>query len=193
MDRAKNDGARFTYTSPPVIGLDEDGEVAVHTIAQDFADARAGVPRTPAAGELTRDAKVQSTTSIQTSVVVDGRESKGTIRKVVIVIATAIVLWPLPSAANTCTPGIDRAWAEVNVRIQARIGAGRSAPQSNIALMHRQPTASSLAAARDVLNDMWLPIEAAVSALSRARRADQENDEGACRQALMEVQRAIQR
>jgi hypothetical protein len=58
--------------------------------------------------------------------------------------------------------------------------------------LHHQPTAKSAAAARDILNDVWLPIEAAVSALSRARQADKNNDEGACREALIEVQRAIQ-
>jgi hypothetical protein len=112
---------------------------------------------------------------------------------VAIVIATAIILLPLPSAATPCTPDIDRAWAQVNVKIQARIGAGRSAPQSNIALLHHQPTAKSVAAARDILNDVWLPIEAAVSSLSRARQADKDNDDGACREALIEAQHAIQR
>jgi hypothetical protein len=133
------------------------------------------------------------TTSIDTSAVVYSREPNGAIRKVLIAITTAIVLLPLPSAAATpCTPRIDRGWAQVDLKIQARIGAGRSAPQSSMALLHHQPTPSSVAAARDILNDVWLPIEAAVSALSRARQADQDNDEGACNQALMEVQRAFQ-
>jgi hypothetical protein len=109
----------------------------------------------------------------------------------VIVITTAIVLLPLPSSASPCTPEIDRGWAPVDLKIQARIGAGRSVPQSSIALLHRQPTPNSMAAAQDLLNDVWLPIEAAVSALSRARQADRDNDERTCRQALVEVQRAI--
>jgi hypothetical protein len=87
-----------------------------------------------------------------------------------------IVLLPLPSGATPCTPGIDRGWAQVNLNIQARIGAERSA-ESSIALLHRQPTPKSVAAAQGVLNDVWLLIEAAVSALSRARREDRDHDE----------------
>jgi hypothetical protein len=191
MDWDNNDGTAFGCTVQAGIGLDDDGDRTALITAQDFADTRADVPWIPAVPQFTRDTKVQSTTSIQTSVLADGRASKGTIRKVVIVITTAIVLSPLPSAATPCTPGIDRGWAHVNLKIQARIGAGRSAPQSSIALLHRQPTPSSVAAAQGLLNDVWLPIEAAVSALSRARQADLDNDERACRQALIEVQRAI--
>jgi hypothetical protein len=134
----------------------------------------------------------EGVTSINASAVAFRGGSNGTIRKVVIVITTAIVLLPLPSAATPCTPEIDRGWAEIDHKIQARIGAGRSVPQSSTALLHRQPTLNSVAAAQDLLNDVWLPIEAAVSALSRARQADRDNDERACRQALVEAQRVIE-
>jgi hypothetical protein len=191
MDRDNNVGAAFSCMAPPSISLDDHADHAASIATQDCADTRASVPRIPADPECRRNYKVEMTTALNASVVVYSRESNGAIRKVVIVITTAMVLLPLPSAATPCTPEIDRGWAQVNLKIQARIGAGRSVPQSSIALLHRQPTPYSVAAAQDLLNDVWLPIEAAVSALSRARHADRDNDERACRQALIEVQRAI--
>jgi hypothetical protein len=98
-----------------------------------------------------------------------------------------------PSRADSCSHDIDRAWVQVNGKIQARSAAGRSIPQSTIALLHRQPTRSSVAAAEEMLVDVWLPMETAVAALSRAREADRANDRIACEEALAEVQRVIGR
>jgi hypothetical protein len=98
-----------------------------------------------------------------------------------------------PSRADSCSHDIDRAWVQVNAKIQARSAAGRSIPQSTIALLHRQPTRSSVAAAEEMLVDVWLPMETAVAALSRAREADRANDRIACEEALAEVQRVIGR
>jgi hypothetical protein len=185
-----NDGTAFPCMVQAGINPDDDGDPAA-LITQDFADTGASVPRSPTDPECKRDHRVEITTLINTSTVAYRDRAEGTIRKVLIVITTAIILSPLPSAATPCTPDIDRGWAQINLKIQARIGAGRSAPQSSIALLHRQPTPNSVAAAQDLLNDVWLPIEAAVSALSRARLADRDNDERTCRQALIEAQRAI--
>ena len=98
-----------------------------------------------------------------------------------------------PSLASFCSQDIDRAWVQVNAKIQARVAAGRSAPQGTIALLHHQPTPSSIAAAEETLVDIWLPIEAAVAALARARQADGINDRIACEGALADVQRVIGR
>ena len=94
---------------------------------------------------------------------------------------------------ESCSQDIDRAWAEVNTKIHARSAFGRSVPQSTTALLHRQPTQSSVAAAEKTLVDVWLPMETAVAALSHAREADRANDRIACQDALAEVQRAIGR
>jgi hypothetical protein len=192
MDRDSNDGTAFPCMVQADIGMDDEGDRAALITARDFADTRASVPRISADPKGRRNHKVEMTTSIKASAVARSRGPNGAIRKVVIAITTAIVLLPLPSSAAPCTPEIDRGWAQVNHKIQARIGAGRSVAQSSIALLHRQPTLNSVAAAQDLLNDVWLPIEAAVSALSRARQADRDNDQHACRQALIEVQRAIE-
>lgn len=105
--------------------------------------------------------------------------------------AVAVTLSSQPSRANPCSQDIDRAWAQVHAKIQARSAAGRSVSQSKIALLHRQPTQSSVAAAKETLVDVWLPMETAVAALSRAREADRADDGIACKEALAEVQRVI--
>jgi hypothetical protein len=105
--------------------------------------------------------------------------------------AVAVALSTQPSRANTCSQDIDRAWAEVNTKIQARSGAGRSVPQGTTASLHRQPTQNSVAAAQERLVDVWRPMETAVAALSRAREADRANDRAACDEALAEVRRRI--
>jgi hypothetical protein len=117
----------------------------------------------------------------------------GRFRKLLILSALAFAFPAQASRANTCSPEIDRAWVQINAKIQARIAAGRSAPQSTIALLHRQPTQSSIAAAEETLVDVWLPMETAVAALARAREADRANDEMACEAALAEMHRAITR
>src|ERR1700730_4465864 len=113
--------------------------------------------------------------------------------KLLVLSAATVAFSAQPGLANHCSQDIDRAWVQVNAKIQARIGAGRSAPQSTIALLHHQPTPGSIASAEEKLGERWLPMEAAVIALGRAREADRTNDVGACKQALAEVQRAIVR
>jgi hypothetical protein len=105
----------------------------------------------------------------------------------------AVALSTQLSRADSCSQDIDHAWVQVNAKIQARSAAGRTVPQSTIALLHRQPTRNSVAAAEEMLVDVWLPMETAVAALSRAREADRANDRTACAQALAEVQRVIGR
>jgi hypothetical protein len=185
-----NDGTAFPCMAQASINLDADGDPAAF-ITHDFADADASVSRILADPECRGDYRVEMTTLIKPSTVAYRDGAEGAIRKALIIITTAFILSPLPSAATPCMPDIDHGWAQVNLKIHARISAGRSAPQSSIALLHRQPTPNSVAAAQDLLNDVWLPIEAAVSALSRARLADRDNDERTCRQALIEAQRAI--
>jgi hypothetical protein len=113
--------------------------------------------------------------------------------KLLVLTMAAVASSTQPSRAASCSHGIDRAWVQVNTKIQARSAAGRSLPQNTIALLHRQPTQSSIAAAEEALVDVWLPIETAVAALSRARHAERANHNVACEEALAEVQRVIGR
>jgi len=106
--------------------------------------------------------------------------------------AAALALSTLPRRAGPCAQEIDRAWAQVDAKIQARIAAGRSAPQNVIGLLHHQPTLSSIAAAQKTLGEGWTPVEAAVAALARAHEADQAGDRSVCDQTLAQVQQAIE-
>ena len=124
---------------------------------------------------------------------INWRDRLMTSRKLLALGAAAVALSAQPGLASPCSADIDRAWVQLNAQIQARVGAGRSAPQSTIAMMHRQPTQSSIAAAEETLVDVWLPMETAVSALARARGADRANDRTACEAALKDVQRLIGR
>ena len=112
-------------------------------------------------------------------------------RQLLILSVAAVALPALPSHASPCARDIDLMWVEVGAKIQARIGAGRSAPQSVVALLHRQPTPSSIAAAEEKLGERWRSIETATTALTRAREADRANDSSACEQAVADAQRAI--
>jgi hypothetical protein len=114
-----------------------------------------------------------------------------TFRELLVLSTAAVAVSTQPSRANSCSQDIDRAWAQVNTKIQARSGAGRSVPQGTIAFLHRQPTLGSVAAAQERLVDVWMPMETAVAALTRAREADRANDRAACEEALAEVRRAI--
>ena len=107
--------------------------------------------------------------------------------------AAAIALSTLPSRASPCAYDIDRAWVEVGTKIQARIGAGRSAPQSTVALLHHQPTPGSIAAAEETVRERWGLVEAAGTALARAGEAERADDRSACERAVAEAQRAIVR
>jgi hypothetical protein len=106
--------------------------------------------------------------------------------------ATALALSTVHSHAGPCAPDVERAWIQVDANIRARIAAGRSASQSITALLHHQPTPSSIAAAENALGEKWSPIETAVTELARAREADRAGDRNACEQALAETQRAIE-
>ena len=113
------------------------------------------------------------------------------IHPLLVVGAAALALWTSPSRAGSCAGDIDRMWVEVGTKLQARLGAGRSTPQTTIGLLHRQPSLKSIATAEEHLGQRWLAMESAVAALARARQADRTNDDVACKQAIMEAQRAI--
>jgi len=110
------------------------------------------------------------------------------IQKLLVLSLAAVGLSANVSYAGSCMQDVDRTWGELGSKMQARIGAGRSAPQSVTALRHYQPTPNSIAAAEERLGERWLPMEMAVMALARAREADRLNDKDACEQALTEAQ-----
>jgi hypothetical protein len=95
-----------------------------------------------------------------------------------------------PGLAGPCTQDIVRVQAQVDARIDAIAGAGRTGAESVGAQLHRQPTPSSLATAEQRLGE-GRSMDAAVAALARARVADDAGNKAACDQALAEAQKAI--
>jgi hypothetical protein len=103
-------------------------------------------------------------------------------------VATLAVLAPA-AYAGPCSPAIDRMQARLDARIEAVAGAGSSAPESSGALLHRQPTPGSIAAAETGLGE--IPPQTVTAVRQAMARARQAGDLATCEQALAEVQRAI--
>ena len=82
--------------------------------------------------------------------------------------------------------------ARVDAALDAKAASGPAARESAGALMDRQPTPGSIAAAEERLGDLSAQTtEVVAQGLVRARAADSAGDKNACEQALAEVQRAI--
>jgi hypothetical protein len=112
--------------------------------------------------------------------------------KQLILVTFAIIASMSNSYAGPCSPEIDRMQARIDARLEARAAASRSAPESADALLHRQPTPGSIAAAEERLRELSDQTVATITqAMERARKADSVGDKAACDRALAEVQRAI--
>jgi hypothetical protein len=105
---------------------------------------------------------------------------------------STLALLTLPCQAGSCSNEIDRMQALVDAKVEAKAGAGSSAKESPEALVHRQPTPGSIAAAESKLGEISpLKVEVVEAAMARARKADLAEDKSACEQALAEVQREL--
>jgi hypothetical protein len=95
--------------------------------------------------------------------------------------------------AGTCSTDIDVMVARINAALEARAGAGPGAKeQAVVGGRHIQPTPRSLATAEEKLGEMSAEaIEQIKQAIARARAADRAGDDTACKQALLEAERAI--
>jgi len=114
------------------------------------------------------------------------------LQRFLMVYAVALAASTSASYAGPCSHEIDRVLAEINAKLEAKAGAGPSARESTAATTHRQPTPGSIAAAEVKLGDVSSQkAEAVAAAMTRAREADQAEDQSACEQALAEVQRAL--
>jgi hypothetical protein len=109
-----------------------------------------------------------------------------------VISVSMLVLMTLPCQAGPCSPEIERMQALVDAKVEAKAGAGLTANEGSGALLHRQPTPGSIAAAETGLGEISPEIVKAVrEAMARARKADQAGDLATCEQALAEVQLTI--
>ena len=106
--------------------------------------------------------------------------------------ALALALSMTSGFAGPCSQEIDRMQARVDASLEAKAASGPAARESAGALMDRQPTPGSIAAAEERLGDLSAQTtEVVAQGLVRARAADSAGDKNACEQALAEVQRLI--
>jgi hypothetical protein len=125
--------------------------------------------------------------------VADGGTGKlMTIWRILMLSAGALATSSIGGHAGPCSDEIYRMEARVEARLQAKATAEPIAPESPEALLHRQPTPGSIAAAESRLG-VASPqtVDAITKALARAREADGADDLDACERALADVQSAI--
>jgi hypothetical protein len=104
--------------------------------------------------------------------------------------AALLSLTAAPGYAGPCSAEIDRLQPLLDAKIAAAAQAGQTAPESNAALLHHQPTPDSLAGAESKLGE-GSHVEQAAIALNRAREADGAGDRRGCEQAVAETVRAL--
>jgi hypothetical protein len=74
--------------------------------------------------------------------------------------------------AAPCSQEIERVQARIDAKLEAAARIGALAPESSAALLHRQPTPGSIAAAENRLGEVSSATVAAVAAaMARAREA----------------------
>ena len=104
------------------------------------------------------------------------------------VMAAAPILLAGPVLAGPCTGEIHDLEVEVNAKLDAIAGHGKSGRQTTAAQMHRQPTPNTLANAEVEAGDI---SEADVirvrQFIAQARQADGIDDLAACHKALAEA------
>jgi hypothetical protein len=115
-----------------------------------------------------------------------------TIRPMPRLSAAALIASTITGYAGACSHDIDRMQARVDAKLEALAAAGPMARESTGALMHRQPTPGSIAAAENRLGEISSEtVEAVIAAMARAREADRAGNQAACEQALSDLQRTI--
>ena len=80
--------------------------------------------------------------------------------------------------------------ARVDAMIAATAAAGPTGRESEAAMIHRQPTPGSVAAAEERLGE-GARAERALAALAQARAEDRAGNQSACERALADVQRVL--
>jgi hypothetical protein len=109
-------------------------------------------------------------------------------------IACALAGSTITCYAGVCSDAVASMQTRVDAKLDAIAGAGRAAVESGGALMHRQPTPSSVATAEEKLGELSPEKMGAIrAAMAHAREADAAGDKAACERALAEAQALIGR
>jgi hypothetical protein len=114
------------------------------------------------------------------------------LKRIMFLSAGALAASTIGSHAGPCSSDIDRMQVRIDTKLNARAAAGPSATEGAGALLHRQPTPRSVAAAETQLGDVTPQLVATVEqAMTRARAADSAGDQATCEKALADVLAAI--
>ena len=107
---------------------------------------------------------------------------------IVMLSAGAVAASTIANEAGPCSPEIYSMEARIEARLNANAAAG-STTESSEALLHRQPTPRSIAAAESRLGTVSSQkLDAITQGMARAREADSAGDLYACRRALSDVE-----
>ena len=116
------------------------------------------------------------------------------IRSAIVLSALALPLFAAPAFAGPCSQQIYDFNVVLNKRLDAGAAAGRAAPESLGATMHRQPTPQSVERAEAELGDLSPANAQAISeAMALAHKADDAGDRAACEKAVGEAQQILNR
>src|SRR6516164_7972677 len=108
---------------------------------------------------------------------------------IVMLSAGAVAASTYANEAGPCSPEIYSMEARIEARQNAKAAAGSTAQASSEALLHRQPTPRSIAAAESTLGTVSpQKLEAVSQGMARAREADSAGDLYACRLALSDLE-----
>jgi hypothetical protein len=119
-------------------------------------------------------------------------ESNTTVRLALWLCAAMLAVSTIACSAGPCSPEIGRMQRRLDARLAAKAETAPQAAQGTRALLHRQPTPGSMAAAEVEVGVISPEKAKAVrEAMARARDADQAGDKATCEKALAEVQRTI--
>ena len=104
----------------------------------------------------------------------------------------ALALSATASAAGPCTQQIAQVQAQIDAKLAANAATGPAAPESPGALLSRQPTPGSIAAAESKLGELSQELTTAITTgMTRAREADRAGDQKACEEAINAVRAAL--
>jgi len=115
-----------------------------------------------------------------------------TILRLLVSSVGALALATTVSAAGPCTQQIAQVQAQIDAKLAANAAAGPPAAESSAALLNRQPTPQSIAAAESKLGEISPELMATLRTdMARAREADLAGDQKACEEALAAVRGAL--
>jgi hypothetical protein len=113
-------------------------------------------------------------------------------RHLVALSSAALALFSTAAQAGPCAGQIYDEDIAISKRLDAAAARGKPAPESGFATMHRQPTPLTVAGAEEKAGDLSeADVKALTAFMDEARKADTAGDIAACKKALADVDRML--